>query len=52
MSLTTIIELFRHFFHRNRFFLIPLLVVIVLAGVLLALTSGLSAVAPLVYTLV
>ena len=52
MSLTTLRELFGHFAHRNRYVLIPLLLVIVLAGLLLALTSGLSVVAPLAYTLV
>ena len=51
MSLTTLRDLFAHFTHRNRYFLVPLLVVVLAAGLLLALTSSLSVVAPLVYTL-
>jgi len=51
MSLTTVRELVAHFLDRNRYFLLPLLGVVLLAGILLALTNGLSVVAPLVYTL-
>jgi hypothetical protein len=51
MSLRTLYELLAHFAHRQRFVLIPLLVVLLLAAVLLAFTSGLSYVAPFVYTL-
>lgn len=49
--LTTIAGLIRHFAHRQKFFLAPLLLVLMAAGVLLALTGGLSYVAPFVYTL-
>jgi len=49
--LQTLKELLAHFAHRQRFVLIPLLIVLLLAAVLLLATSGLSTVAPLVYTL-
>ena len=45
------LDLLRHFARRERVVLIPLVVVLVLAGLLLAATSGLKAVAPLVYTI-
>lgn len=47
----TVIELIGHFAHRQRFFLIPLLLVLFVAGLLLLFTGGLSYVAPFVYTL-
>ena len=47
----TIKDLIRHFAHRERYLLLPLLVVLLLAGGLLLLTGGLSYVAPLVYTI-
>ena len=47
----TIWGLLRHFMHRQRFVLVPLLAVLLVAAVLLVVTSGLSYVAPLVYTL-
>jgi hypothetical protein len=49
--LTSIVELLRHFFDSQRFFLVPLLLVVLLASVLLVLTGGLSYVAPFVYAL-
>ena len=49
--LDTLRQLFAHFAHRERFLLLPLLVVLLLAGGLLMLTGGLSYVAPLVYTI-
>ena len=49
--LRTILELCAHFAHRSRFFLLPLLLVVLLAGLLLLATGGLSYVAPFVYTL-
>ncbi len=47
----SLLELVRHFAHRERLVLLPLLLVLALAGLLLAATGGLSVVAPLVYTL-
>ena len=49
--LRTLLELFAHFLSPHRFFLAPLLLVLLLAGLLLLLTGGLSYVAPFVYTL-
>ena len=49
--LRTLIELIGHFLHPHRFFLAPLLIVLLLAGLLLLATTGLSYVAPFVYTL-
>ena len=49
--LRTITALFRHFVRAQRLTLIPLLVVLLLAGVLLALTTGISYVAPFLYAL-
>ena len=49
--LVTVAQLLKHFAHRQRFFLIPMLVVLFLAAILLLLTGGLSYVAPFVYTL-
>lgn len=51
MSIRTLYELLKHFSHRQRFVLVPLLLVLLLAAVLLVFTSGLSYVAPFVYTL-
>jgi len=55
MSLTgrlrTVGALIRHFAHSQRLFLLPLLLVLLLGGVLLLLTGGLSYVAPFIYTL-
>lgn len=47
----TIAGLLAHFAHRQRFFLAPLLIVLLLAGILLVLTGGLSYVAPFVYAI-
>jgi type II secretory pathway component PulM len=49
--LTTLKELVRHFASRERALLLPLLAVLLLAGVLLVLTTGIAKVAPFVYTL-
>ena len=49
--LRTVGDLLRHFLHAQRFFLIPLLLVLFAAGLLLIATQGLSYVAPFVYTL-
>ena len=49
--LRTIGRLLRHFVSRGRWFLLPLLVVLLLAGVLLLVTGGLSYVAPFVYSI-
>lgn len=51
MSVRTVVDLVRHFAHGQRFFLIPLLLVLLLAGLLLLATSGLAYVAPFTYTL-
>jgi len=37
--------------HRQRFFLMPVLLVLLIAAILLAVSTGLSYVAPFVYTL-
>ena len=50
-ALITIGGLLRHFVRRQRFFLLPFLVVLLAAALLLALTGGLSFVAPFLYTL-
>jgi hypothetical protein len=49
--LRTVGGLVRHFASRQRFFLLPLLLVLLLAGVLLLATGGLSYVAPFIYTI-
>ncbi|MEM9190190.1 MAG: DUF5989 family protein [Myxococcota bacterium] len=49
--LRTILDLVLHFTHRQRFFLLPLLLVLLASGVLLLATQGISYVAPFVYTL-
>lgn len=40
-----------HFAHRQRWFLLPLVLVLLFAGILLLLTGGLSYVAPFVYSI-
>jgi hypothetical protein len=47
----TVAEIFGHFLSRQRFFLIPLLVVLFLGAVLLVVTGGLSYVAPFIYAI-
>jgi hypothetical protein len=47
----SIVQLLRHFAASQKLFLIPLLLVLVLASLLLLVTSGLSYVAPFVYAL-
>jgi uncharacterized membrane protein YqhA len=49
--LRTIGRILRHFLSRRRWFLVPLLVVLLLAGVLLIATGGLSYVAPFIYSI-
>jgi Family of unknown function (DUF5989) len=49
--LTTIGHLLAHFASRQRWFLLPLVLVLLLAGVLLLVTGGLSYVAPFVYSI-
>jgi hypothetical protein len=49
--LHTVAGLLGHFAHGQRFFLAPLLLVLLAAGALLALTGGLSYVAPFVYAI-
>lgn len=49
--LRTVGGLFAHFADRQRFFLAPLLIVLLLAGALLAVTGGLSYVAPFFYAI-
>lgn len=49
--LRTSLQLLGYFAQRQRFFLLPLVIVLLLGGVLLVLTGGLSYVAPFVYTL-
>jgi hypothetical protein len=47
----TIARILRHFASVQRWFLIPLLLVLLVAGVLLLATGGLSYVAPFVYSI-
>ncbi|HET9624760.1 MAG TPA: DUF5989 family protein [Kofleriaceae bacterium] len=47
----TIGRVVRHFARRQRWFLIPLLLVLLLTGALLIATGGLSYVAPFVYSI-
>jgi len=49
--LRTIGRILRHFANRQRWFLMPLLLVLLLAGVLLIATGGLSYVAPFIYSI-
>ena len=52
VKLRTVAGLFGHFTHRQRFFMVPLLVILLLAALFLLFTGGLSLVAPLVYPLI
>lgn len=47
----TIFQLLRYFSSSQRWFLLPLVLVLLLGGLLLLVTGGLSYVAPFVYTL-
>ncbi len=49
--LRTVLALVAYFSRRERFFLAPLLLVLLVASVLLLLTGGLGYVAPFVYAL-
>ena len=49
--LRTVGRILRHFASPSRWFLIPLLLVLLLAGLLLLATGGLSYVAPFVYSI-
>lgn len=49
--LRTIGRLLLHFANRRKWFLLPLLVVLLVAGLLLVATGGLSYVAPFVYSI-
>ena len=49
--LRTVGRILRHFVSRRRWFLIPVLVVLLFAGVLLLATGGLSYVAPFIYSI-
>ncbi len=49
--LRTVAGLVAHFASRQRFYLAPMLIVLLLAGILLVATSGLSYVTPFIYTL-
>lgn len=48
---TTIGALLAHFANRRRWFFLPLVLVLLVAGILLLITSGLSYVAPFVYSI-
>ena len=47
--LSTVYSLIRHFSHRQRLFLLPMLLILLVCGVVLVFTGGLSYVAPFVY---
>ena len=47
----TVGALVAHFARRGKLFFLPLLLVLLLGAILLALTGGLSYVAPFIYTL-
>jgi len=49
--LRTLGELMAHLARRQRFFLVPLVVVLLVGGLLLLATGGLSYVAPFLYAL-
>lgn len=51
MSLRTLGELVRHFVTAQRWFFLPLLLVLLAVGLLLAASNGLATVAPFVYAL-
>jgi len=48
--IATLYSLIKHFTHCQRLFLIPLLLILLLSGIVLIFTSGLSYVAPFVYS--
>lgn len=45
----TVVELLRHYAHRERWFLLPLVGILVVAALLLVLTSSAGVFAPFVY---
>ncbi|HEY4242249.1 MAG TPA: DUF5989 family protein [Kofleriaceae bacterium] len=49
--LRTLGRILRHFASRQRWFLVPLLIVLLLSGILLVATGGLSYVAPFIYSI-
>lgn len=49
--LRTLSSLFRHFLGEGKWFLIPFVLILLLAGVLLLITGGLSYVAPFLYSI-
>ena len=49
--LRTVGRLLAHFARRQKFVLLPLLIVLLLAGALLIVTGGLSYVAPFIYSI-
>lgn len=49
--LRTVGRILRHFMSWQRWFLVPLLLVLLLAGLLLLATGGLSYVAPFLYSI-
>jgi predicted FMN-binding regulatory protein PaiB len=49
--LRTVLALIAHFARPNRFFLLPLLFILLVSGMLLLLTGGLSYVAPFWYAI-
>jgi len=49
--LRTVLRLVAHFATPGRLFLLPLLIILLLSGLLLALTGGLSYVAPFWYAI-
>jgi hypothetical protein len=51
MSLSTLRELFAHLRQQKKWALVPLVVVLLAAGLLLAVTNGVAYVAPFVYAL-
>ncbi len=51
MSFRTVRELIRHMWKKDRWFLIPFILVLLLIGLVLVLTSGAAYVAPFVYSL-
>jgi hypothetical protein len=49
--LKTVGRLLAHFARRGKWFLLPLVLVLLVSGALLAVTTGLSYVAPFVYSI-
>ena len=45
----TILDLFRYFIFRRRWIMLPFLILLLICGILLVVTGGLSYVAPFVY---